>query len=611
MKNPCLFLALMFWGVAASFAQAPPPAAQARLGTEAGFGIFQQQCLTCHGKPNMQRAPSPAALRDFPPEKIYEILTSGGTNVHASLKLSDEQKRRVSESVSGRLLGSAASGDAKQMPNHCSSNPPLSDPAASPAWNGWGVDVTNTRFQPARAAGLTAKQVPRLKLKWAFGYPGGLSAFGQPSVVSGRVFVGTDTGFIYSLDAASGCLYWSFQTKAGVRNAMTIGPVKGHGSSKYAVYFGDLKANAYGLDAQNGELLWTTHVDGHLTARITAAPTYYDGRLYVPVSSWEEFSARTLDYPCCTFRGSVLALDANTGKQVWKTYVIPEEPKPTKKNSTGTQLWAPGGASVWNSPTVDIKRHAVYVGTGDSETEPAAKTSDAVMALDMSTGKILWTYQAEESDAYLVGCGGSNKSENCPTEQGPDYDIGNSPILKTLANGKRILVTGTKNGFVFGLDPDRNGALLWKVNVAPTAKAHVTGIVWGGAADAQNAYFGLVSGGVVAVQLATGERLWYAPLAEPGKGVWNAAAATAIPGVVFASGGDGNVHALSASDGHVLWEYATAHDFDTVNKVSAQGGSIRSAGVTIAGGMLFVGSGYGVFGGLDTAGNVLLAFAPE
>jgi len=610
MRSLYCFLVFAFSGVAVLTAQAPPPAAAARLGTEAGFGIFQQQCLGCHGKANRPEAPSPAAVRNFSPEKIYETLTSGGANVHAGLKLTDEQKRRVSESASGRLLGSAASGDARQMPNHCASNPALSDPTGGPAWNGWGVDVANTRFQPARAAGLTAGEVPRLKLKWAFGYPGGLSAFGQPSVVSGRVFVGTDTGFIYSLDAETGCIYWSFQTKAGVRNAMTIAPVKGQGSARYAVFFGDLKANAYGLDAQSGELLWTTHVDGHVTARITAAPTYYDGRLYVPVSSWEEFSARTLDYPCCTFRGSVLALDANTGKQIWKTYVIPEKPKPTKKNSAGTQLWAPGGASVWNSPTVDPKRHAVYVGTGDSETEPAAKTSDAVMALNMTTGKTLWTYQAEENDAYLVGCGGANKSENCPASQGPDYDIGNSPILKMLSNGKRMLVAGTKNGFVFALDPDRNGTPLWKVNVAPDAKAHVTGIIWGGAADAQNAYFGLVSGGVVAVQLATGERIWYAPLAEPGKGVWNAAAATAIPGVVFVSGADGKLHAISTSDGHVLWEYETARDFDTVNKVPAKGGSIRAPGITIAGGMLFAGSGYG-FGAADAAGNVLLAFSVQ
>src|SRR6202012_5983052 len=132
----------------------------------------------------------------------------------------------------------------------CPSNPSMTDPSASAEWNGWGADTSNTRFQAGKAPGLTPEQVPQLKLKWAFGFPGGLSAFGQPSVVSGRVFVGTDTGFIYSLDAGTGCVYWSFQTRAGVRNAMTVEPLKARGAAKYGVFFGDLKANAYGLDAQ-------------------------------------------------------------------------------------------------------------------------------------------------------------------------------------------------------------------------------------------------------------------------------------------------------------------------------------------------------------------------
>ena len=219
---------------------------------------------------------------------------------------------------------------------------------------------------------LTAADVPKLKLKWAFGYPTGVSAFGQPTIASGRVFVGTDTGYVYSLDAKTGCVYWSFQTKGSVRNAISIGPVK-HPTAKYAIYFGDAHSNVYAVNAQNGEQLWTAHVDPHFTARITAAPTLYQNRLYVPVSSSEEFSASTLDYPCCTFRGSVAAYDASTGKEIWHTYVIAEEPQPTRKNSKGIQLYAPAGASVWNSPTVDAKRKAIYFGTGDSETDPPRK----------------------------------------------------------------------------------------------------------------------------------------------------------------------------------------------------------------------------------------------
>jgi len=262
--------------------------------------------------------------------------------VHAQ-NLTNEEKRRVAEFMSGRPLGSAELGDAKNMSNHCPGNPPLPDPSATPAWNGWAVDATNSRFHMAKAAGLTADQVPRLKLKWAFGYPNGVSASGQPTIVSGRVFVGTDIGYVYSLDAATGCIYWSFKANGLVRNAITIGPVKEHGSAKYAAYFGDAHSNVYAVDAQNGELLWMKHADDHFTARITAAPTLHSGRLYVPVSSSEEWSGSTLDYPCCTFRGSVLAFDANSGQQIWKTYTIAEAPKPTRKNSKGVQLWAPAG----------------------------------------------------------------------------------------------------------------------------------------------------------------------------------------------------------------------------------------------------------------------------
>jgi polyvinyl alcohol dehydrogenase (cytochrome) len=239
-------------------------------------------------------------------------------------------------------------------------------------WNGWGNGAGNNRFQSAAAAGLTEASVARLKLKWAFGYPGGTSAYGQPTVVAGRVFVGTDIGYVYSLDAASGCVYWSYRAGAGVRNAMTVGPIKSEGGIRYAVFFGDLKASAYAIDAQNGSEIWKTHVEDHYAARVTAAPALYQGRLYVPISAWEGFQARVPDYPCCTAVGSVSALAASTGKRIWKTYTIAERPHPTEQNSRGVQQWAPAGAPIWNTPTIDARRRVVYVGTGMS-TYPATR----------------------------------------------------------------------------------------------------------------------------------------------------------------------------------------------------------------------------------------------
>jgi polyvinyl alcohol dehydrogenase (cytochrome) len=593
-------------------------AAPERRGTELGFAVFQQHCVSCHGNPAFPRAPTPTALRAMTPERIYTALTTGVMkSVGDTLK--EEDRRRVAESLAGQLLGSSRSGDASTMPNRCASNPPLRS-LSGPRWNGWGNGLENHRFQSAQAAGLSAASVGHLELKWAFGYPGGTSAYGQPTVVAGRVFVGTDTGYVYSLDASSGCVYWSYRSRAGVRNAMTVGPIKAHGAGPYAVFFGDLKANAYAIDAHSGREIWVTHVEENFATRVTAAPALHLGRLYVPISAWEGFSARILDYPCCTAVGSVSALDANTGKLLWKTYTIAERPHPTHKNAHGIQLWAPAGVPVWNTPTIDTRRHAIYFGTGDASTYPAPPTSDAVVALDIGTGRVLWSRQIYRNDSFIVGCTGSSFTENCPKVIGPDWDIPMSPILENLRDGRGLVIFGTKPGEVFALDADHRGEPVWHVDVARDERAEGSGTgaelhhprgnlgpLWGGALDGRNVYFGLNAGGVVALSTASGERRWYTRLAPSGKQVTYSAAATAIPGVVFVGGSDGRLWALSTHDGHPLWSFDTARTFHTVNEVPAHGGSISAPGPTVAGGMLFVGSGYGVVS--QTPGNVLLAFS--
>jgi polyvinyl alcohol dehydrogenase (cytochrome) len=484
------------------------------------------------------------------------------------------------------------------------------DLTAGPAWSGWGVDIQNSRFQPAKDAGLSPDQVPRLKLKWAFGIPGAKAVIGQPVIAGGRVYISGDNSKIYSLDAATGCLYWSFTAQADTRNSPTIGPAPGR-PGRSSLYFGDMRGNLYAVDAANGELLWKTSADPHPKKRITASPKLYEGRLYIGVSSFEEVGSADPDYPCCTFRGSVIALDAATGKQIWKTFIIPEAAKPTRKNSKGTQLWGPAGGGVWNSPTIDVKRHALYVGTGDAYTDPAPKNTDAVMALDLKTGRILWSVQDLGSDAWIVGCGAAPRPENCPKDLGPDYDFGASPILRDLPNGHSVLIAAQKSGMVWAHDPDHKGAVLWKMQTAEKDPPATGQLVWGGAADDQNAFFGLASGGVVALSLAAGERKWYAPLDTPsGRKRGHESALSLIPGVAFSDGWDGHIRALSTSDGRIMWDYDTVQPFKTVNGVEAKGGSMGGPGPVVAGGMLLVGSGFiGVQSGLP--GNVLLAFTPQ
>lgn len=491
--------------------------------------------------------------------------------------------------------------EAAQMQNRCTTGGKI-DAIAGSSWNGWGADLSNSRFAPARIS------APQLKLKWAFGFPGAKAVSGQPSVAGGRVFVSADNGYLYSLDAATGCVYWSFHAEAAIRSSVTIDTIS---AGRYAAYFGDRKANAYAVDASTGELIWKTHVEEHPLASITGAPKLFENRLYVPVASGEEGAGANANYPCCTFRGSVVALNAVTGTQIWKTYMIAEEPKPVKKNANGVQRWAPAGAGVWNSPTIDSKRRALYVGTGDAYTEPAAKATDSIVALDLDTGRILWSVQDTENDVWLTACSPNNHPENCPDRLGPDHDFGSPPILRTLASGRSILVAGQKSGNVWAHDPDNKGAVLWKTPLVANTNEFGGKIVWGGAADDTYAYFGLGPGGIGAVRLADGEKKWFNPLppqasrsTHPGQD----GPLTATTGLAFSGGWDGILRAISTTDGTVAWDFDTIRDFETVNGVAAKGGSMGAAGPVISGDMLFVPSGYvGVRNGLP--GNVLLAFS--
>jgi polyvinyl alcohol dehydrogenase (cytochrome) len=567
--------------------------------------LFEQNCLMCHGNVKTGQTPDANALRRMAPEAIVTEIGKG--SAHEPLaRLSDVDRRAIAEYLAGRNFMAPNQGDTQRMPNACSTNSGVTSLTASPAWNGWGGDTTNGRFQTAAAAGLPATGVSRLKLKWAFGFPGANDMYGQPAVAAGRVFVGVNSGYVYSLDAATGCAYWSFPARAGVRNAISLGQVKGQGSARFAAYFGDVRANVYAVDAATGRLLWEKRADEHGLAGITGAPAYYEGRLYVPVASREEPAGVSPNYPCCTFRGSVVALDANTGRQIWKTYVIPDSPKPTRKNSMGTQLWGPAGGGVWNTPTIDAKLHALYVGTGNAYVEPAPERTDAILALDLDSGKVLWVAQDTPSDAWLAGC--TPTTENCPKNIGPDYDFGASPILRNLSNGKRILVAGQKSGMVWGHDPDRNGAVVWKTQLPE--KLALGEITFGGAADDEHAYFGVSSLGVAAVSLATGDRKWVAPIKAAGPRMGIGAALTAIPGAVFGGGYDGILRAFSSANGELEWQFNMLQEFQTVNGVAAKGGSMGAPGPVIAGGTLFVGSGY-FFGERGTPGNVLLAFGVE
>jgi polyvinyl alcohol dehydrogenase (cytochrome) len=417
---------------------------------------------------------------------------------------------------------------------------------------------------------------------------------------------------------------WTFAAEAEVRTSPTLEPfTKGDRNARPRVFFGDFNGNAYAVDAQTGTLQWKTRVDAHPRLTLTGSPRLFEGRLYVPMSSNEWAAAADPAYECCTFRGGVTALDAATGKVVWRSYTIPQEPVATgEKNSAGAIRRHPAGAPVWNSPTIDVKRRRLYVGTGEGYTSPAAPQTDSVIAYDLDSGRMLWWHQSLANDAWNMACfiGGG---PNCPAENGPDLDIGAPPILHRLPSGKDVLLVGQKSADLFALDAE-DGKLLWKVKYG--RGGYGGGVHWGMAATSSMLYApnadtnflgtekGVAKPGLFALEPNNGAIKWFVPAPDvcppnlkPACDRGYSAPPTAIPGAVFQPGFDGWLRAYSERDGKLLWEYNTVREFDTVSGAKARGGSIESAGAIVADGSVLVNSGY-LFGG-RMPGNVLLAFA--
>jgi polyvinyl alcohol dehydrogenase (cytochrome) len=497
-------------------------------------------------------------------------------------------------------------GVLTDLANRCPRNPELGNLGDSPSWSGWG-GATNARFQTAAAAGINAADVGKLKLKWAFGLPGGASMYSQPAVAFGRVFVGNDNGVVYSLDSKTGCVYWAYQADMFGRFAPIAAPVTGRGATKYAIFFVTRSTTAYALDAHDGKLLWKTQIRTGLN-NLSATAAFHNRRLYVPMSGTETLVGGDLSYECCKSRGAVAAVDANTGKVLWVTQSIPEPLRQLGENANGKQRWGPAGASVWNTPTVDAKRGLIYAGTGNNFGRIAADTSDSILALRMEDGKMMWHHQEFQGDTFMARCRPTNGADsNCPETLGPDYDFGGSSAILQTVNGKDILLAAGKGGVAIALDPDQQGKLLWRTQLWEDRKPSASGlVVWGGAADGRRVYYPLQQpgGGLKALDIQTGKVEWNATIKADQRG--QAGPASVIPGIVFTGGWDGILRAVDMG-GDVIWSFNAVRDFETVNGVPAKGGSFGCAGAVIAGGMVFATSGYpGTLRG--TPGNVLLAF---
>lgn len=602
--TPFLVAILMPW----AFAAAAP----------SGEAVYKARCSGCHDQVS-DRVPPKDSLQKMPSARIVRALDSGAMMAIA-FRMSRDERIAVASylGTDAAVPGPIASAYCGDRTVKLSANPV--------GWNGWSPGTSAARFQTADQAGLTLDRVRNLKLKWAFGFDGDVTAFAAPTVLDGQLFVGSAGGVVHAIRADSGCLEWTYQANGPVRSSMTVAPLDG--GRRHTLLFGDMTGWFYSVEAESGKQLWKVHVEEHDSTRLSGASIAYKGTVYVPVASWEETRAGDAGYPCCTFRGSVVALNIADGKQLWKTYFV-DPPKEIGKNPKGDPMMGPSGVGVWSEPTLDEKRNLLYVATGDNYSRPATELSDAIVALDLASGRIAWSKQLTADDTFSGSCGRDG------VQCGPDFDFGSSVIPVTMAGGKQLLLAGQKSGVVSALDPDKKGEIVWQTRVGKGGTNG--GIEWGMATNGE-LVFAAVSdlgrmrnpnalsssptiadpakgGGLTALRVADGSKVW---IAEPkpcpdgapaGCSPAQPGAVTGIPGAVFSGSIDGHMRAFSAEDGKVLWDFDTAHDFVTVNGVKAHGGSIDGPGAVVVKGMVFINSGYPRNGGMP--GNVLLAFEPQ
>jgi polyvinyl alcohol dehydrogenase (cytochrome) len=583
-----------------------------------GASLFTERCATCHDHPT-GRIPPHSVLSHLTADQVFQALTAGPMRQQAA-GLEQEDLRQLAVFLTYKNPGTWPQPE----PNANMCKEPATLDAGGPRWSDWGLDPENTRFVPD--PGFTAADVPKLKLKWAFGFPGS-EVVGQPTRAGNFLFVPSVAGRIFALDARTGCTYWTAEAGASVKTAITLGP--GPGAKGMSAYFGDMAGNVHAIDALTGRSLWTVRADAHPLAQVRGTPKLYKGRLYAPVSSGEESAAADPAYPCCTFRGALVALDAATGKVVWKSYAIADRPKPFKKNSAGTQMYGPSGAGSWASPTIDVKRNRIYFGTGNGLSGADTGTEDAMMAFDLTTGKRLWVTQATRDDIFVVctelGTG------NCPDRLGGDVDFGSSSVLASVGGGKRLLLAGQKSGVVFAFDPDSMGKIVWQRRLGQGGASG--GIEHGITSDGARLYVPISDikptaavkmvaqaphpeGGITALSSATGDILWHVAAPSPPTCAWGEqscsaaqpASPTAMPGIVFSGALDGHIRAYAAEDGRVVWDFDTGHAFPAVNGGEAHGGAVNGYGQIVSGGMLYVNSGGGYYG---PPGNALLAFSVD
>lgn len=604
--RPCRWPGLLLAGVVAMAAAGPPEPEV----------LYAARCAVCHSLGVF--APTRQQLSRLTAEEINNALWHGVMQELANGLTAPEREALA------LWLGKGESGAGRDHGGQlCEDTAPVAPVPVH--WRGFSADNSFSRHLPA----ATVPRADRLQVKWAFAFPDTTAFTGvgnQIAAAGNTLFVANLNGWVYALDAHSGCTRWSFRAEGRVRANVAI--------EDGLLVFGDLLANVYALDVSTGRLRWRVRVDSQPSARVTGNVTLHEGRVYVPVSGMQEVLGMRMDLPCCTFRGSVVALDAVDGRQLWKSWMIAEPAGWIGKSPHGVDRFGPSGVPVWSGISVDPDRGVVYVSNGNQFTEPRVETSDAVVALDMATGERRWVQPlAPESmggqDIYHVACEAwfdpdrSTCSPANPKGEG-DRDFGAPPVLVTRADGTQIVAAGSKDGVLYALDPDNGGAVLWQLRVG--VGGELGGIEYGIASDGRFIWApvidmdadGVSNGSLTAVDAMTGKPAWRVENIQadctgkptPPCGTGFVSPPTIAGDTVLAGLIDGTLRAYDRASGVQRWQFDTARGFPTRNGIEGHGGSLGIGGPIIVDGTIYLVSGWGMLN-VGLPGNLLIAIGEQ
>ena len=606
-----------------------------------GEKLFDKHCASCHDNPAMH-APSREALSGFSKETVMVALEFGKMQPMAA-HLSKQERGLIAIYLAG-----TAPADEWIAEHGCKT--PASENHTEYVTN-WGLGSHNRRFMSQEKAGIDRSNVASLEPAWSLAFPKVTDMRSQPAIIGDTLYLGDKTGKLYAIDRHTGCIRGHTEVLSGIRSAITVATLN---NGKKLLVFADSMASIYAVDPVSLKKVWQEAARIYETSVITGSISYHDNRLFIPISSYEVAVSGSPSHVCCKSHGGVIALDATDGSKLWEWHGT-EDATVQGQNSAGADMYGPSGVSVWSTPTIDAKRNRIYFGTGENLSLPATDTSDAIVALDMDSGELVWRFQALANDVWNAAC--LNGGANCPENAGGDFDFGASVIMADLPGGGELLLAGQKSGDVFALAPDPDspdGEVIWQQQVSnagigPNLAQSTTngGVHWGmalsgdrllvAAADPERVRPEYIpKPGLHALDLASGRVLWFSPvtrgceIAEEDKpliGLQNmragkkveladqyrcsfyyglSAAVLATEELVFSAGLDGKIRAFDIASGDVLWQAETARPFDTDNGVTGHGGAIDVSGQVAADGWLYVQSGYSMFGQLP--GNMLVAY---